>query len=105
MPLSPATLVRRSLTHYWRTSSAVVAGVLIAVAVLGGALLTGSSVRASLRRIALERLGNTHTILSASTLFREQLADSIRGSAPLLSFEGLLTHPTSHHPLRLDAVP
>ena len=95
MPFSSATLVRRGLRHYWRTHLAVVAGVAIAVAVLAGALLTGASVRSSLRRIALQRLGNTGSILTSNTLFREQLSLSLPGSVPLLSFEGLASHPVS----------
>ncbi|MCC6294075.1 MAG: ABC transporter permease [Bryobacterales bacterium] len=95
MPFSSATLVRRSLRHYWRTQVAVMAGVTIAVAVLAGALLTGASVRASLRRIALQRLGNTDAILTSTTLFREQLSLSLPGSIPMLSFEGLASHPVS----------
>ncbi len=50
------TLLRRSLTHYWRTNLAVVAGVGVAVSVLAGAVLVGASVRASLRDLALQRL-------------------------------------------------
>jgi len=95
MPISHSTLLRRGLAHYWRTHVAVVAGVVIAVAVLGGALLVGSSVRASLRRIALQRLGNTSSAITSAILFREQLAASIPGSAPMISLEGLVIHPGS----------
>src|SRR5260370_14718151 len=45
------TLIRQSLTYYWRTNLAVVFGVAIAVSVLAGAALAGESVRA--RRRAL----------------------------------------------------
>ena len=44
------TLIRQSLTYYWRTNLAVVLGVAIAVSVLAGAALVGESVRASLTR-------------------------------------------------------
>jgi len=95
MTMTYTTLLRRGLAHYWRTHLAVAAGVVIAVAVLGGALLVGSSVRASLRRIALDRLGATGSIVSSSTLFREELAASVPGSAPLIALEGLVVHPSS----------
>ena len=95
MPMTHTTLLRRGLAHYWRTHAAVVVGVVIAVAVLGGALLVGSSVRASLRRIALQRLGNTGSAVSSATLFREQLAAGIPGSAPVIALEGLVIHPGS----------
>src|SRR5437867_2391752 len=39
--MRPATLVLRSLRHFWRTNLAVVLGVATAVAVLAGALLVG----------------------------------------------------------------
>ena len=48
-------LIRRNLLHFWRTNLAVVVGVGVAVAVLAGALLVGSSVRASLQSLALVR--------------------------------------------------
>ena len=47
--MTKAHLVLRGLTYYWRTNVAVVLGVATAVAVLGGALLVGDSVRGSLR--------------------------------------------------------
>ncbi len=52
-------LVKRNLRFYWRTNLAVILGVATAVAVLAGALLVGDSVRASLRDLFLQRLGNT----------------------------------------------
>ena len=67
-------LVPRSLTYYWRTNVAVVAGVATAVAVLAGALLVGDSVRGSLRDLVTERLGRTDHIVVSNEFFREQLA-------------------------------
>ena len=46
-------LVIRSATYHWRTNIAVSLGVAAAVAVLGGALLVGDSVRGSLRDLVL----------------------------------------------------
>jgi len=50
-------LVRRSLIHYWAINLAVALAVAVGGAVLIGSLLVGDSVRGSLRRLALERLG------------------------------------------------
>ena len=55
--MKASTLRRRSLRYYWRTNLAVIGGVAIAVAVLAGALMVGVSVRASLRDLVLQRLG------------------------------------------------
>ncbi|MGH9943155.1 MAG: ABC transporter permease [Pyrinomonadaceae bacterium] len=101
------TLIKRGLTHYWRTNLAVVAGVGVAVAVLAGALLVGSSVRASLRELALGRLGATdYVIASGVHFFREELAEELRaqpgfaangfgGACPLVAIDGALVHEQS----------
>ena len=68
------TLPVRSLAWYWRTNAAVVGGVATSVAVLAGALLVGDSVRASLRDLALSRLGKTAGLVSGDGFFREALA-------------------------------
>ena len=71
-------LVRRGLSHYWRTNLAVVAGVATAVAVLSGALLVGDSVRGSLRDLVVDRLGRTDRAVFASGFFREQFAADLQ---------------------------
>jgi ABC-type lipoprotein release transport system permease subunit len=71
-------LLKRNLAYFWRTNLAVVCGVATAVAVLVGALLVGDSVRASLRELFLLRLGSADHVVSASTFFREQLADEVQ---------------------------
>ena len=63
LTMSLFRLALRSATYYWRTNLAVLLGVGAAVAVLGGALLVGDSVRGSLRDIALGRLGKTDQAL------------------------------------------
>ncbi len=95
-------LVRRSLSHYWRVNLAVVAGVGVAVAVLSGALLVGSSVRQSLRELALGRLGTVDTVVTAPTFFRERLAAELGAAAadfeaavPLIALNGFATDPAS----------
>ena len=79
-----STLLRRSLTHFWRTNLAVIAGVGVAVSVLAGALLVGTSVRASLRDLALLRLGQVDHVVTAGLFFREALADELLASGALL---------------------
>ncbi len=98
-----AQLVRRNLTYYWRTNLAVVFGVTVAVAVLAGALLVGESVRASLRGLVLQRLGNTDYVISTKESFREQLEadlpkqpqsslERFAASCPLIALEGSVGH-------------
>ncbi len=92
-------LALRSSTYYWRTNLAVLLGVSAAVAVLGGALLVGDSVRGSLRDIALSRLGKADQALSSAQFFREGLADDLRAagltSAPLIVATSFVTHEPS----------
>ena len=99
------TLVRRNILHFWQTNLAVVAGVGVAVAVLAGALLVGSSVRASLRSLALERLGSVDVVVTSASFVRESLATELLGAgtmrewfggaAPIVAVEGFVTHPES----------
>jgi ABC-type lipoprotein release transport system permease subunit len=97
--MGTGTLVLRSLAHYRRTNAAVVLGVAVAVAVLAGALLVGRSVRASLRAIALERIGATDVALTGSRFFDVSLADRLaaegRPTAAVLSLRGVVTEPDS----------
>ena len=100
-----SSFVRRNLTHFWQTNLAVVAGVAVAVAVLAGALLVGSSVRASLRVLALERLGAVDLVVTSVGFVRESLADDLIGAdgmresfgavAPIIAVEGFVTHQES----------
>src|SRR5947207_15886200 len=80
-------LIFRGLTYYWRTNVAVVLGVATAVAVLGGALLVGDSVRGSLRDLVLHRLGRTDAVVTSTGFFREALAGDLRADA---SFAGVV---------------
>ena len=99
------TVLRRSLAHFWRTNLAVLAGVAVAVSVLAGAFLVGNSVRASLRDLALERLGRVDHVVTSGLFFREALADELVASgalgeaaseaAPLIAIEGFATHQES----------
>ena len=99
------TLVRRNILHFWQTNLAVVGGVAVAVGVLAGALLVGSSVKASLRALALERLGAVDSVVTSSTFvsdgFAEDLlrqgtlADVFGSAAPMIAVEGFVTHQES----------
>ncbi|MBO0862894.1 MAG: ABC transporter permease, partial [Chloracidobacterium sp.] len=99
--MSVLTLVKRNLTHYWRTNLAVILGVATAVAALAGALLVGDSVRGSLRDLALARLGRTDLIITSSRFFRERLADDLQshdqfaaefnGACPIIALEAVIT--------------
>ncbi len=88
-------LVRRSLVHHRRDHFRVALGAMTATAVLVGALLVGDSVRSSLRKIVLDRLGDTEFALaSGDRLFRAELADEVSGLlgtavAPVLEAEGV----------------
>ena len=98
-------LVKRSLTYYWRVNLTVVAGVAVAVAVLGGALLVGESVRGSLRALALGRLGQTDTVITSPTFFRDALSaelaagppmsDLFDASVPLIALDGFVADPAT----------
>ena len=99
-------LVKQSLVHYWRTNLAVVLGVATAVAVLAGALLVGDSVRASLRDLVVQRLGQTDLVITSNGFFRDQLAGELQNDSrfagagfaaacPLIAIEGTVTHEPS----------
>ncbi|HKE60659.1 MAG TPA: hypothetical protein VKB46_28325, partial [Pyrinomonadaceae bacterium] len=99
-------LLKRSLAYYWRTNLAVVLGVTTAVAVLAGALLVGDSVRASLRDLVTQRLGQTSFIIPSRNFLRAQLATDIQtdpqflaggfiDACPLISLPGTVTHESS----------
>jgi putative ABC transport system permease protein len=94
------SLLVASLRHYRGIHTLVVAGVAVAVAVLAGALLVGASVRASLRDLALSRLGNTDVVVSSTSYFRAALATDVRAPeigqvAPILAVVGAVVHEDS----------
>jgi putative ABC transport system permease protein len=94
------SLLFASLRHYRGIHALVIGGVAVAVAVLAGALLVGASVRASLRDLALSRLGNTNVVVSSTSYFRAALADEVRAPqvgavAPVLALVGAVVHEDS----------
>ena len=91
-----STLLARNLAWYWRTNLAVLLGVATATGVLGGAALVGESVRASLRGLVLERLGNADFVVTRAGFFREALAEEMRpAGAPLIVLDGVVAHEPS----------
>lgn len=70
-----------TIRHHWRTSLAVLLGVIVGSAVISGALVVGDSVRDSLKQMTLARLGRIDHVLESPRFFREQLASDL-GSHP-----------------------
>jgi len=77
------TLALRSLWFYRRTNASVLLGVVLSGAVLTGALLVGDSVRYSLKRFALLRLGRTELAMQTQRrFFGTALAEKLRDELP-----------------------
>ena len=89
--MNPLRLIRNGLRFHWRTHLSVLPGILLATAVLTGALLTGDSVKGSLRRFALQRLGGIRQALfTPSRFFSQDLAARISGdTAAVLLLKGM----------------
>lgn len=68
----------RSIIHHRRSHSVVLLAVAVATAVIGGSLIVGDSVRASLRQMTLSRLGGVSQILHSPRFVREKLAEELR---------------------------
>ena len=79
--MTALTLILSSARHYWRTHLGVVLGTALATLVLTGSLLVGDSVKATLKRQALARVGQAQSAFTGGDrFFREALADA----APVL---------------------
>ncbi len=74
------TYLGRSLGFHWRSHLAVALGVMTATATLTGALLVGDSMRASLRDLALGRLGRVDHALLTERFFHQRVTDGLAGS-------------------------
>lgn len=70
----------RSLVYHWRIHVAVALGVAAATAVLTGALLVGDSVRGSLRRLTLDRLGRIDEVLVTDRFVAAELAERLQAA-------------------------
>ena len=68
----------RSLKYYWRINLAVLLGTALAVAILTGALIVGDSVRGSLKKLALDRLGTIQYALTPNRFFSDDLLSRLR---------------------------
>ncbi|MBN2505279.1 MAG: ABC transporter permease [Verrucomicrobia bacterium] len=85
------TLIVRSLRHHWRAHLGVVLGAAVGSAALMGALVVGDSVRESLRRGNLEKLGGTGAaILGNDRFFSAGLERRIQSAAIPLWLSGAL---------------
>ena len=77
--------ILRSLIFYRRSHLVVMLAVAVSTAVIGGSLIVGDSVRASLRDMTLSQLGGISHILHSPRFVRESLADEFsRSDVPLL---------------------
>ncbi len=84
------TLVRRGLRHYRRTHLGVVAGCAVSAAVLAGALFVGDSVRGSLARAAVARLGRIEAAMeTGDRYFRDDLPARLGAGAAALRVRGM----------------
>lgn len=76
--MSSFRLLIRGILFHWRMHLAVVLGVLIATAVICGALIVGDSVSDSLRQLSLDRLGGVDHSLTGFRFVREELAAELQ---------------------------
>jgi len=84
-------LILSSLRFHWRMHVGVLLGTVLAAAVLTGSLLVGDSVDGSLRKFALQRLGNIHYALYTPNRFfsRELAAKNDPASEAILQLRGM----------------
>ena len=75
--MNASQLARRSVRHHWRASLAAGLGVAVAVSVVGGALLMGPSVGASLADLVRARLGRTTFVVRAPAFVQEAFVDRL----------------------------
>ena len=87
-------LARRSFWFHRRGNALFCAGCAVSAVVLVGALLTGASLRGSIRELFEPRLGDVNWVLTSSSgQFRESIADSVSWklsirAAPVLMMAG-----------------
>ncbi len=88
-------LIIRSLVYYRRMHLWVVLGTILSTAILVGALITGDSIRHSLRQIVYDRLGDTEfSLISGDRFFRTEIAEKLSEKlqttvVPLLKTKGI----------------
>ncbi len=87
-------LIYRSLTFFWKSHLATAIGIAICAMVITGTLIVGDSIRSSLEKTTILRLGNTEYMFSGiDRYFRASLADSLSAElntevAPILQLNG-----------------
>lgn len=74
-------LVIKSLRFHWRLHITVALGTAVACAILVGSLIVGDSVRATLRALSREKLGEYTISLAVERFFRSELASNLAQSA------------------------
>ena len=77
------SLILRNLRYFRGVNLALVVGMMVATAVLTGALMVGNSVQASLADLALRRLGNIDDALIARRFFAQSLAERLQADPQL----------------------
>ena len=78
-------LIKRDIRYFRGVNLALLAGVIVATAVLTGALLVGDSVRGSLARLARDRLGKIDDAILARRFFDASLVDRLAADEKLKS--------------------
>ncbi len=90
--------ILRSVLHYRSAYLGVLAGAVLGATVLLGALFAGDSVKASLRRIAENRIGRaTHALTGGDRFFREALAPELATATQIRTAPVLLARGTAGH--------
>jgi ABC-type lipoprotein release transport system permease subunit len=113
--VSAFRFILKTLLYHWRSNLALACGVAAGTAVLAGALVVGDSMRASLRRLTLDRLGRIDEALVADQFFRAALAGELAGrpefeahfaeAVPAILLRASLEHPqTQGEPRRANRV-
>ena len=74
-------LILRNLRYFFGVNTALVLGMMVATAVLTGALMVGDSVRGSLADLARRRLGTVDDALIARRFFDPSLVERLRAVA------------------------
>lgn len=72
--MNVVSVVFSGLRHYWLVHVATLAAVVVAVAVLTGALSVGDSMRGSLRELTLRRLGTIERVIRSTSMLDRQAA-------------------------------
>ncbi len=80
--MSSLRLILASLWFYRRTHLAALLGTAAGAAVIGGALVVGDSVRASLRDLTLQRLGDVDLALSSGRFVTDGFVDRLSAPPP-----------------------